>query len=290
MPASKTVFIRVINKIYPLAGRINDTNLCFIDCDDSGALFIEAQVHAQLSEKLSQSTAIEELNQYLPLEPYAHDADNIPLAIQISFFECGGMAIGVCISHKNEKMVTKRLVFNKEKLAALKELTSSAAIGSLVRDPTRVEANELAAFDHLCAFGNLFVTTSALLVSDKNQELHDLVWHLRTAFTKVNDEYIKNVQSGMPYLNTLSNEMKPLFEEDMGSCCWCGFPVYEVDYGWGKPVVVCTSAVPMNNVVILMSTRCGDGIEAWINMLEDEIAMLPEEILSLATDHLLSCP
>ncbi|XP_071912415.1 stemmadenine O-acetyltransferase-like [Coffea arabica] len=89
-----------LTRFYPLAGRINDSNLCFIDCDDSGALFIEAQVHAQLSEKLSQSTAIEELNQYLPLELYAHDADNIPLAIQISFFECGGMAIGVCISHK----------------------------------------------------------------------------------------------------------------------------------------------------------------------------------------------
>ncbi|XP_027121794.1 stemmadenine O-acetyltransferase-like [Coffea arabica] len=202
-------------------------------------------------------------------------------------------------------MVTKRLVFNKEKLAALKELTSSAAMGSLAKADNTKQTfaayhtvnlrtrMSLPAFDHLCAFGNLFVTTSALLVSDKNQELHDLVWHLRTAFTKVNDEFIKNVQSGMPYLNTLSNEMKPLFEEDMGSCCfssWCGFPVYEVDYGWGKPVVVCTSAVPMNNVVILMSTRCGDGIEAWINMLEDEIAILPEEILSLATDHLLSCP
>ncbi|XP_027174782.1 vinorine synthase-like [Coffea eugenioides] len=190
-------------------------------------------------------------------------------------------------------MVTKRLVFNKEKLAALKELTSSAAIGSLVRDPTRVEAVSAFIWKHFIGLTKAKADNTKQTFAayhTVNLRIRMSLPLLIISFTKVNDEYIKNVQSGMPYLNTLSNEMKPLFEEDMGSCCWCGFPVYEVDYGWGKPVVVCTSAVPMNNVVILMSTRCGDGIEAWINMLEDEIAMLPEEILSLATDHLLSCP
>ena len=60
--------------------------------------------------------------------------------------------------------------------------------------------------------------------------------------------------------------------------------MYEVDYGWGKPVWVCTTSRPFKNVVILMSTRDGDGIEAWVNMTEDSMAMLEHDhkLLSLA--------
>ncbi|KAL0425424.1 UNVERIFIED_CONTAM: Vinorine synthase [Sesamum radiatum] len=112
--------------------------------------------------------------------------------VQINLFECGGVAIGVCMSHLvadasslvefmnawaatcrgenpksapefgvmaryfpaqdlsdsnispsllmgNDKLVTKRFVFNKEKLAALKQAAATGD-GSDVKDPTRVEA------------------------------------------------------------------------------------------------------------------------------------------------------
>ncbi|XP_071902536.1 stemmadenine O-acetyltransferase-like [Coffea arabica] len=367
----------VLTKFYPLAGRTNQ-NLS-VDCNDSGALFVESRVHAHLSQALIQSTTVEEPNQYLPFEPfYASSKNNLMLGIQISFFECGGMAVGVCISHKladamsfvtfmnawaatcrsqadevvqpdfelagrlfppanipltthdfmsleeKESLVTKRFVFDKEKLDALKQLASSSASGSSVKDPTRIEAVSAFMWKNLSSitqakvdhktnflayhgvnlrpkmslpgdrlvFGNLAIATTALLtMSDQDDHdkkyCYDLVGLLRTAIRKINGEYIKHVQSGVPYLNTFENNIKErLAKQPMIICkftSWCRFPVYEVDYGWGKPIWVGTKVPPMKNCVIFLDSSCGDGIEAWANVVEDEMAMIPDELLSLAT-------
>lgn len=55
-----------------------------------------------------------------------------------------------------------------------------------------------------------------------------------------------------------------------------------MDFGWGKPFAIGTAAVPRKNTIILMSTKCGDGIEAWISMAEDHMELLPSDFLSLA--------
>ncbi|KAL3529534.1 hypothetical protein ACH5RR_008856 [Cinchona calisaya] len=90
-------------KVQGQKGRI--TGNLFIDCNDSGALFVEAKVHSRFTQA---AIPIEELNQYMPLEPCIQYlvldpnaiGNNIPLAIQFNSFECGGTAVGVCISHK----------------------------------------------------------------------------------------------------------------------------------------------------------------------------------------------
>lgn len=53
---------------------------------------------------------------------------------------------------------------------------------------------------------------------------------------------------------------------------WTRFPFYETDFGWGKPTWVSTTSIPMRNIVILMGTKTGDGIEAWITLNEDVMA------------------
>ncbi|KAL0406628.1 UNVERIFIED_CONTAM: Stemmadenine O-acetyltransferase [Sesamum latifolium] len=78
---------------YPLAGRLRDNS--WVDCNDAGAEYVEAWFNnVQLSEKSGK----EELKQYVPLEPSG--GGDIPLAVQVSFFGCGGMAIGFCLSHR----------------------------------------------------------------------------------------------------------------------------------------------------------------------------------------------
>jgi shikimate O-hydroxycinnamoyltransferase len=66
---------------------------------------------------------------------------------------------------------------------------------------------------------------------------------------------------------------------------WCWFPFYDVDFGMGKPIWVCCPSIPCKNVVVMMSTKDGDGIEMWINMKEEDMAMFEHdpELLSLAT-------
>ncbi|CAH2034007.1 unnamed protein product [Thlaspi arvense] len=82
---------------YPLAGRIMGS---FVNCNDEGAVFIEARVDHLLSEFL-KCPVPESLEPLLPLEAKSRDAVTWPaLLIQANFFSCGGLVITICISHK----------------------------------------------------------------------------------------------------------------------------------------------------------------------------------------------
>ncbi|KAL7191997.1 hypothetical protein ACSBR2_023961 [Camellia fascicularis] len=89
----------VLTKFYPLAGRVKE-NL-YIECNDEGVLYLEAQVNCQLSQIIGQQPINPhvELNKLLPFDRL-NDAGDVLLAIQVTVFKCGGMAIGMCFSHK----------------------------------------------------------------------------------------------------------------------------------------------------------------------------------------------
>ncbi|GFP85201.1 acetyl-coa-benzylalcohol acetyltransferase [Phtheirospermum japonicum] len=90
---------QVLPLFYPLAGRYNKENH-HVDCNDEGAEYAVAQV---VDRKLHQliGAESEKLNQLLPLDICAADEPTDPmLAIQINNFQCGGLAIGVCASHR----------------------------------------------------------------------------------------------------------------------------------------------------------------------------------------------
>ncbi|KAI5676383.1 hypothetical protein M9H77_07333 [Catharanthus roseus] len=355
---------KTLSQFYPLAGRINSEGY-FIDCNDAGALFIEAQIHANLLQVVDKPN-MEELREYLPSEP---EKDNVLLAVQINFFDCGGIALGVKMSHKvadgtslvtfmnawgamtssctrdenisqfsfgtianlfpprdlssfnsmkstgiTNENVLKRLLFSKEKLQKLKHSVSSAS-GSKIQDPTRVEVVSSFIWRHFIemkkskignekkivgavhavnlrprmnpplpnhAFGNfwrhIMAIPTIVLSNNKEEkyEYHDLVEILRSSIREINDDYVKKIQSGDEYIPILKKSVEIFLKgeiELLNFSSWCRFPIYEVDFGWGKPVWACTTAFPFKNLAILMSTRDGQGIEAWINMLEDDASV-----------------
>ncbi|PNY09304.1 vinorine synthase-like protein [Trifolium pratense] len=53
---------------------------------------------------------------------------------------------------------------------------------------------------------------------------------------------------------------------------WRGFPIYEVDFGWGKPTWVTTCGSSLRNLIFMMYTRDGFEIEAYVNMEESDMA------------------
>ncbi|KAL0372668.1 UNVERIFIED_CONTAM: Stemmadenine O-acetyltransferase [Sesamum calycinum] len=342
-------------------------------CNDAGAEFIEARVQAPLNHVLLEPIT----EQLKHLMPGAGDATAgarpgaALVAVKITFFDCGGIAIGVCVSHmladlasamtflnawaasckgeaevprftldladyfpprefpdspahlrkltsNEKKIVTKRFVFNKEKLEALKQAAASPS-GSNVKNPTRVEVVSAFIWKHFIdvaksenpetkrtfaashavnlrgrtspplvlenVFGNCFMSTTAL--SDaSNAAFHDLVSKLRSAIKKVNDDYIRKAKTGDSYLNDVSKLVSPIMNGELELCAfssWCRYPVYEVDYGWGNPISFCTSFAPMKNTVILVNSRSGDGIEALIAMPQHNVPVLETQI------RLLSC-
>ncbi|GMN49125.1 hypothetical protein TIFTF001_018288 [Ficus carica] len=82
---------------YPLAGRFLDDH--FLDCNDDGVPFFEARVNTKLSDVLQNPIPFE-LNKLLPFE--LDEIAELPFGVQLNVFQCGGIAIGLCFSHRIE--------------------------------------------------------------------------------------------------------------------------------------------------------------------------------------------
>lgn len=61
----------------------------------------------------------------------------------------------------------------------------------------------------------------------------------------------------------------------------CGYPVYKVDFGWGKPIRVTFPGSP-KNFFILMDTPSGDGIEALVSLEQEDMARFEDDEQLLA--------
>lgn len=87
-----------LTRFYPLSGRIESNTS--IECEDYGVPFIEARIHSSLSSFL-QHPDMEVLQRFLPIEIESQKAITMPLLlVQLNFFDCGGLAIGLCVSHR----------------------------------------------------------------------------------------------------------------------------------------------------------------------------------------------
>ncbi|POO00199.1 Transferase [Trema orientale] len=88
-------------RFYPIAGRINNNTT--IECSDEGAPYVEARYSGLLSNFLEQSADdITVVQGFLPaaMESFREASTWPLLLVQATFFDCGGLAIGVSMSHK----------------------------------------------------------------------------------------------------------------------------------------------------------------------------------------------
>ncbi|XP_022997736.1 vinorine synthase-like isoform X1 [Cucurbita maxima] len=67
-------------------------------------------------------------------------------------------------------------------------------------------------------------------------------------------------------------------------CCssWCRFPLYDADFGWGKPMWITVPDFDSKNLILLMDARDGEGVEAIVRLEEEEMAVFQQnqELLS----------
>ncbi|XP_047314467.1 BAHD acyltransferase At5g47980-like [Impatiens glandulifera] len=58
-----------------------------------------------------------------------------------------------------------------------------------------------------------------------------------------------------------------LTNKDIYRCSsWCRTPLYETDFGWGKPIWVSSAGQDIRNVMILVDSKDGNGMEAWVTL------------------------
>ncbi|XP_070007643.1 acetyl-CoA-benzylalcohol acetyltransferase-like [Nicotiana sylvestris] len=84
-----------LTKFYPLAGRLRKDDLS-IHCNDEGVDYVETNVNADLAEFLHEGPKNTELlDDFLPIELPSSPL----LGVQVNIFNCGGLVIGIQISH-----------------------------------------------------------------------------------------------------------------------------------------------------------------------------------------------
>ncbi|KAK7392511.1 hypothetical protein VNO78_20952 [Psophocarpus tetragonolobus] len=145
------------------------------------------------------------------------------------------------------------------------------------------------------SMGNIGWLTMALMSAN---ELPDLVIKLREAVRTINSDFVKNFIGEEGFVEhskklieiassvaTLTKGVNFIYFTS-----WCNFGFHDVDYGWGKPIWASSIFDSLDdslhfNSVILMDTPSGNGIEAWVDLNEDEMVILQDdkELLEFVT-------
>ncbi|KAK2635569.1 hypothetical protein Ddye_030361 [Dipteronia dyeriana] len=116
----------MLSRFYPLAGTIIDQ--ITIDCDDAGAQFVEARVNCLLSDILQQLDSLL-LRNFLPVETESTEAEaGRVLFVHANFFQCGGVVIGLCISHKIADAATISTIVKGWSAAALQSKEAAVEV------------------------------------------------------------------------------------------------------------------------------------------------------------------
>ncbi|KAI3464703.1 hypothetical protein Pfo_021366 [Paulownia fortunei] len=207
------------------------------------------------------------------------------------------------------KFVTRRYVFDASAISTLKAQSTS----SDDKRPTRVEV--VSAFIWKCfimavaaekssndqkpflltqpvnlrrraeptfpdnSFGNFIWLAAAQCTNPMDTDLKELVNEVKRAMSRIDKEFMMRLQADHGYYENLEELRKGIPEEAnwFAFSSWAKIGLYDIDFGWGKPVwlsgfVSGDSDSVLPNSATLMETRSGDGIEAWMILDEKYVA------------------
>ncbi|KAJ4715325.1 vinorine synthase-like [Melia azedarach] len=145
-----------------------------------------------------------------------------------------------------------------------------------------------------CSIGNLLWQANALCTED-DLELDGIVYRLREAIKKVHEDFVKCLQDDDAFLKigkSLEDEAEVFSRaaDKISFSSWRSFGFYNIDFGWGKPTWVSSIGweemiTTFFNIITLMDTRSGDGIEGWVLLSEEDMTLLEidKELLAFAT-------
>ncbi|GMN49112.1 hypothetical protein TIFTF001_018266 [Ficus carica] len=135
-------------------------------------------------------------------------------------------------------------------------------------------------------FGNLNrIAVSAPPLEPENGS-YKIVTHVRDSIKRIDPEFVKKLQQeDHGHLSFLKQRLAQVKKGEVVSFSFtslCRFPIYEADFGWGKPAFVGSARLSYKNLVCFFDTKSGDGIEAWVNLRTEDMAKFEadEEILA----------
>ncbi|KAF9673706.1 hypothetical protein SADUNF_Sadunf10G0052100 [Salix dunnii] len=249
------------------------------------------------------------------------DTTVLPLFNASSVFPTQNLSLAkpAAVELMSYKCVTKRVVFDSPKIAALQAKAASESVTC----PTRVEA--VTALIWKCAMnasrsnserlrysilsqsvnlrrrmvpplpentiGNL-VVYFASCATECEIELQSLVGQLRKGLRDFDENYVKKLGEGKAFMATIKsfqdlggNMLQDGNVDYYVSTNFCMSPFYGIDFGWGKPTWVTIPTRATRNVTTIMDTRDGKGVEAWVTLTEEDMTFFERdrELLAAAS-------
>uniref|UniRef100_A0A7N0VE78 Uncharacterized protein n=1 Tax=Kalanchoe fedtschenkoi TaxID=63787 RepID=A0A7N0VE78_KALFE len=165
---------------------------------------------------------------------------------------------------------------NKEK--GITSWSSKSVLSHTVNLRPRTKA-ELPISDR--TVGNMVWLAVAVTQQSLAPDLGFLSGKISEAIAKIDTSFSdklrgEEAEAKLAVLESLKDSITPL-PSRIAFTSWCKLGFYDVDFGWGKPVWIGGLAVKVAafyNAVVLMETRDGRGIEAWVTTDEPELDVL----------------
>ncbi|KAL6190515.1 hypothetical protein ACLB2K_036909 [Fragaria x ananassa] len=227
---------------------------------------------------------------------------------------------GVLIPKRNE-IVTKGFVFDGLKIEALRSKYAEGTRLKTKKIPSRVEALSAFLWNKFMAaaakeegsssrklytvvyimdlrsrfdsplpqysFGNYYRAATATPTLVNVEERDGLVRQVIEEIEKIDKKYMRKFQDGYKeHLDFMRRRMERAAKGELVTLTFsslCRFPLYEADFGWGKPEWVSMASMKINNQIVFMDTKLGDGIESYFSFKEEDMAKfeLDSEFLQL---------
>lgn len=136
--------------------------------------------------------------------------------------------------------------------------------------------------------GNL-VWAFPVLIEESDIKLHEVVVKLRKGLTDFCNDKVNRFKGEDGFAVVSEYHTKEVEFSSRGVNIFrctslCKFPIYDMDFGWGKPTWVATS-MGFKNFIVLIDSKLGENIEAWVTLAEQEMAIFQrdEMLLSFAS-------
>ncbi|TQD89223.1 hypothetical protein C1H46_025216 [Malus baccata] len=137
------------------------------------------------------------------------------------------------------------------------------------------------------AFGNYYRAATATPTLVNGEESHRLVRQVIEEIENIDNNYMRRFQEGYrEHFDFMRKRMERFAKGELVTLTFssvCRFPIYDADFGWGKPAWVSMAAMDINNQIVFMDTKNGDGIESYFSLTEEDMAKfeLHKEFIAL---------
>ncbi|KAI3752890.1 hypothetical protein L2E82_24931 [Cichorium intybus] len=308
---------KTLKRYYPLAGRYVQ-EMRAVDCNDQGAEFIYSKADMSLQDILDSRWDAKLIDKFIPAIMLG-GADEITypiLAIQVNTFVCGGVGLGVSISHRIADASTLSSFLN-EWAAMSREENAVDFTGSGFHVPSwfpgrglpphKIVPTDLVTKKLSFSESEIAHMKAQFLINDKNdtkylsrvQIVSAIIWKTlvnvdQATCTQPRDSFLLqalNLRGRTASLipkdsfgNLLVLFPTKSSTNDASTQGWCKFPFYEADFGFGNPIWVTIGSVPIKNVVFLLDGMRGKGVDAYVCMELKDVPYFEEALDKNAID------